>query len=439
MFDALVGTLELDQGKFGGRLLAEADVANTQDEAMLERMSLRLPTADLRTQAKRQLVRRRIERSSMPEVKAHAAKVEAAVMEKGRWIQPMSSLRLQSSVETMTLPLTVMVRQHVSVQSVTLHEPGQGADELIPPIDLRPSLYFSVGWSAPLGLCKPSSAMAVEPCIDPLELKTADATLNFDDQGLVRIPEQLPMAVAMELARRGNTWAFPVQWNGQVVATFEIPVEFETPDPVIFQGEVGEHGPAVNVDVQSVPSALLFSAVSETGVRQSAIYPRGTAEFFEVVSVGGQGFTGADGRNGFDGSDGSNGSAASCPSTPGQPGANGQDGSQGGQGGSGGPGGDGGPVTVELWCGGSCPADEVLVQRLVRSQGGAGGFGGSGGRGGEGGNGGAGGSGTSCSSDGTSNRLPGGAQGSEGRDGSSGNTGDRGYDGRNGPVYLKVK
>ncbi len=440
VFDTLLATLELDHGQLAGAQLTVADINNTQDQALLMRMAARLPDVALRTAARRNLIKLRIGNSQTAEVRARAAEVEAAVMETGRWAQPVARLQLARPGLPLALPFTALVRQDVERQVVTLLIPGERVAQLLPVVDLKPSLAFSVvGWGRTLALCQAPSALWVEPCIDAREVEVANPIVSFDAEGVVRLPERLSMTQAMELARGDQGLVLPVRLGGKLVTSLQVPLRFEVPGAIRFESGVGEHGPAVNVAVQPVASALLFSAVSETGLRRMAVLPRGVSSSFEVTSHGGRGATGRTGASGYDGTTGHNGMSASCPSIQGQSGGQGGEGGRGGEGGPGGHGGDGGFVSVVVQCGGSCPADEAFVRRLIFSRAGEGGEGGAGGRGGRGGNGGSGGSGTSCSVNGHSTYVSGGSSGSRGPDGPQGPNGPDGSEGRAGPVRVQVQ
>ena len=439
VFDALVATLELDHGQLAGKTLTEADITNTVDEAMLTRMAARLPSEDLKSAARHRLIKLRIDGSEFTEVKQRAAEVEAAVFSTGRWVQPAGALRLQRPELPLALPFEAMVRQDVERQLVFLEAPGRGAEKLVPVLDLKPSLRFSVGFSHPLSVCSPPASLCVDPCIDARDLEVANPLVKLDGEGLLRLPAQLPMSDAMELARADEGLVLPVRLVGHLVTSMQVPLRFEVPGSIIYEASEGQTGPAVNVVVQPVASALLFSTVSEHGTRRDAILPRGVPSSFEVLSLGGRGFSGEDGRTGSEGSRGYNGRAAICPSTPAEAGGQGGEGRRGGDGGPGGRGGDGGFVNVTLRCGAACPAEEQLVRTIAHSAGGAGGSGGDGGHGGRGGEGGDGGSGTSCTVNGQTENLPSGSSGSRGDDGPRGRTGPSGSDGRDGPVQVRVE
>jgi hypothetical protein len=435
LVDTFISTLELEQGRLRGKVLTAADIENEQDDGLLARMTSRLPDEALRQNAKRRLIRLRIERSPTREVKERADEVERAVLATGRWAQPAKSLQLERPEAPLPLPFSVVAAQDVETQVVGLSARASNGDEVASRLELASVLRFPVGWSRPLVLCEPAERLSVEPCLDPLEVEVANPMVRFDAQGVLRLPESITMERAFELAHEDVGIVLPVRLSGRLVTSLQIPLSFLAPEPIRFVADQAEIGPAVNVVVQLAPSALLFSTVSQTGARKLAVLPRGTTTAFEVASIGGVGLTGRDGRQGRDGRRGYDGMNAACPSTPAQDGGRGSDGQRGGDGWPGGPGGDGGLVRVQLQCGGRCPAEEAFVRSIVFSRGGAGGPGGDGGRGGKGGDGGRGGSSASCSG----SFLSSGSSGFSGHDGPRGADGERGPDGRPGLVELVVE
>lgn len=440
IFAALLITLELDHGQVDGHALTQADITNTQDEALLTRMGDRLPDESLRTAARHRLVQLRIARSETPEVKARAAEVEEAVVRTGRWAQPLSSLKLVKPELPVSLPFTGWLRQDVEAQMVTMLAPGDDDLQVAPTLDLKPTLRFSVGWSRPLALCESPSLMVVEPCIDAADVEVSNELVRLEPDGVLRLPERLPIKSAFELARANEGLVLPVRLHGQLVTSLQVPLRFLEPHSYFFEGSRGEPGPAVNIAVVPTESALLFEAVSQASTRRLVIYPREGRGTFSIGSEGGRGLDGYRGQDGYDGARGYDGVSASCATMqPGQPGGRGGDGGHGGNGGPGGPGGEGGQVSVEVLCGGRCPAEVALVQALVRSKGGRGGDGGSGGRGGSGGSGGNGGSSTSCTSNGQSAVLAGGSSGSSGSRGTDGSSGTSGTDGPDGVVQVNAR
>lgn len=437
VFDALLTTLELDHGLFNGRPLSRADIDATQDDGLLLRMVARLPDAQLREAATRRLVRLRIEKSDWPEVRARADEVEAAVVSTGRWAQSVKSLVLERPELPMPLPLQVLVRQRLTLQVAQLVSPGPQHDEVTPTLDLKPHLRFPVRFSRPLSLCAPKEALRVEPCVDVRDVEL-NGLVTVDDEGVARLPEQLSMQQAFELARSGEGLVVAVRLGGRLVTSLAVPLRFMPPSSSYFSGAEGEPGPAVNIVATTAGELLLLEGVSETGERRFVVLPRDTATGFEFGSRGGDGRPGVDGSSGVDGSHGVNGASAVCPAAPATAGGSGTNGGAGGNGGDGGPAGDGGPVYAELRCAGPCSNDEVaLVRRVVVSRGGTGGRAGNGGRGGRGGDAGRGGSGASCSTATGTVTLPNAQDGYRGSDGPDGVDGQPGRDGSDGIVTLK--
>ncbi|MFT3712152.1 MAG: hypothetical protein QM817_31295 [Archangium sp.] len=441
VFYALMTTLELDHGQYGGQPLTTELINTAQDDLVLTRMASRVPSASLREDAKRRLVRLRIERSDWPEVKARADEVEKALMATGRWAQPVKSLALERPELPMPLPFNVKIRQNTYKQVAALVAPGPEHDEVMPAFDLKPHLRFAVKYSKPLALCEAAEAMRVEPCIDAREVEFAGA-MRVDGEGVARLPDSMPMQQVFELARSGEGLLVAVRLSGKLVTSLSVPVQFLEPSASYFSGSTGQVGPAVNVMATSAGDYLLLEGVSQSAERRFVVVPKMTSRAFEFGSRGGDGQNGTDGYRGSDGSRGVSGSSATCPSSPATSGGSGGNGSSGGNGTDGGPAGDGGPVQVELRCPGPCPQqDTELVRRIIVSRGGTGGRGGDGGRGGRGGDGGRGGSGTTCTTgSGTSavtTTLPSASDGYRGNDGSNGWDGSNGRNGNDGPVTYR--
>ncbi|MBL8915849.1 MAG: hypothetical protein JNM17_34440 [Archangium sp.] len=451
VFDALLTTLELDHGELGGKPVTAEDIAVAQDDLLLMRMTQRLPNEALRETAKRRLVRLRIERSDWPEVRARADEVERALMTTGRWAQSVKKLELERPELPMPLPVQLVVHQQLTRQVAQLWAGGFSAatpsardgaqrEEVVPTLDLRPQLRFPVKFSRPLMLCSAPEAMRVDPCVDVRELEFS-GLVSIDDEGVGRLPEQLPMKQVFELARSAEGMVVAVRMNGKLVTSLTVPLRFMPPSSSYFSGDTGGPGPAVNIVAQSAGDFLLFEGVSETSERRYVVYPRDTTVGFEFGSRGGDGYRGNDGTDGRDGTNGVNGMNASCPNFPATVGGAGGNGTNGGNGTDGGDGGNGGPVSAELRCAGPCPPEDVaLVRRIVVSRGGSGGRGGTGGRAGDGGRGGRGGSGTTCtnSTGGTASTTLNAAQdGFRGSDGSRGLDGNDGRDGHDGHVTFR--
>ncbi len=428
---ALKEVLELDEGRLSGAPLTPDRTLTLDDEVLLRRVINRAFDEAVRVAARRRIIRLHLASSPVPEVKNRAAAVEAAVMQSGRWVQPLASLPPAIMKDPLTLPTALRASQNVSTQLVRL---TVGDDEA-PRIDLTADLRFSVGFSQPLGLCRPPQLLDVTPCIDAREVQLGTGFAKLTGDGALEFPETLAMVDLVELVRAGLGLVVPIELAGRRVQVLQVPITVLQPGAFFFEGAA--KGPAVNVVVVPVTQGLLVDAVDEQGSRRQVVVPRAPTAF-ELGSRGGRGTPGTSGSPGANGSRGSNGMTASCPSSSGTNGGAGTNGGRGGDGGRGGPGGAGGPVKVSIECGKDCE-DEALVRAFIRSRGGLGGPGGQGGPGGRGGDGGSGGSGTSCYSNGRTTSLSGGSNGARGSDGARGSNGAPGPPGLDGPVQVLAR
>ena len=436
LVDSLRTLVELEDGRLKGQPLTEALVLQLDDEALLRRIDARAPDEAVRLAARRRVVRLHIAQSTVREVKARAAEVEAAVLAHGRWAQPVASLAPPVPQPPLTTPVEVRFAQQIAAQVVDAFI-AKGDSRRAPNIDLRPLLRFHVGWSEPLPLCDAPTALSVTPCVDPAEVRLGTDFATLDAAGVLHVEPKWAMTDAIELTRAGLGIVVPVQLGERLSQVVQVPLAAQVPTSFCFEGQPTDRGPLVNVVVVPVTQGLLVEAAEEQGRRVQFVLPRGSVGF-EFGSCGGRGLTGSAGAQGASGGTGTNGMSASCPSMPGGNGGPGGNGLPGGAGGAGGPGGDGGAVRVELVCGTSCE-DEALVRAVFRSHGGAGGDGGPGGQGGRGGAGGSGGSGTSCYQNGQSTYLSGGSAGLRGSDGASGAQGPRGKPGQDGTVRVLLR
>jgi hypothetical protein len=430
--DDLARTLELDEGLLEGTPLTEERVGTLEDEALLRDIEARCSTIELRRAARRRVVRLHIASSTMREVTARAAEVEAAVVATGRWRQPVASLPPAVAQPPLTLRTPVRASQDLEAQVTRLSLDGQA-----PRIDLRPLVRFGVGWSEPLPLCAPAEALDVTPCVDAAEVQLGSGFAALGADGTLAITEQLAMVDLLAITRAGLGLVVPLVLGGRQVQVLQVPLTILEPASSFFEGATSTRGPAVNVVVVPATQGLLVEAVAEEGTRRRFVLPRG-ARAFEFGSRGGTGTPGRAGAPGFNGARGSNGMSASCPGSSGGSGGRGGNGGPGGIGGPGGRGGDGGAVTVELLCGAACE-DEALVRAVFQSRGGLGGPGGPGGPGGLGGSGGSGGSGASCYANGRTTYVSGGSTGPNGSNGPSGAPGPRGAPGLDGPVQVVIR
>jgi hypothetical protein len=444
--ESLVTTADLEQGRWGGRVVDRALIDGLSDEMLAHRFSLRLPSPELREQARRRVIRIKIGYSQFPEVHEHAAAVEEIVLKLGAYrISLTEHPPVRGWLDKRRVPMRgVLVRQHVWNQTATLlgYTGDRPGVSVLPELSLRDALMVQVrGISLPITLCRPPERLDPTPCIAPADVKLENAAAYLDAGGSFHFVDQLTMREAVALAQEESGLVLPVTVGGRPLLSFEWALYYERPENLVFPGgSAGERGPDISVGVDHRERDRFFFTVWAPGRSYLAVVEaRDIASFF-VVSQGAAGFTGHAGTAGTNGTSGSSGTSASCPSTPGGNGGNGGDGGDGGPGGTGGRGGDGGDVRVELACADeTCSDAKETLGRIVLSEAGAGGAGGRGGAGGTGGSAGSAGSGTSCTdSNGNSVSVPGGSPGQRGRDGNRGSDGSAGSPGRPGHVRFGV-
>jgi len=444
----LLGVVELERGRYGGRPVDRAkidDLAARGEQSLLRRFADRLPTQELRDQARRWLLRMAIAASPFEEVRAQARTVEERVMREGVNRIPLAQLpAVHATLETNKLPVVrVLVRQDVLRQTTALFAVGDsGALSVVPALSFVGVLWVEVeGLSRPVTICGSPRAFDPTPCIDPGEVTIDNPFAIAGRDGTFHVRDRAGEAETMAATKLKRWLALPIEVGGRRLASFGWPVRFERPADLVFSPAAGR-GPDLKVMISRLDSALLAFTVSDGELTYRAIVDDSDLPGFHVIS---RGAPGGPGRSGFDGSDGSSGldgSDASCPATSGSDGSRGGDGGDGDDGGAGSDGGDGGDIQVDLHCGAQAcgPVMVDLLRRAMVSRGGAGGAGGAGGRGGRGGRGGMGGRGTTCidPATGESRSFSGGSDGTNGRDGSPGAAGRAGASGRPGQVRLRA-
>jgi len=440
-------TIDLERGLWNGSPLTVATLdalEKDKDETLLRRIALRVPDENLEREARRRIVHLHIAASPSPDVKLHAADVEAAVMATGRnAVDPAKHATTAAWLDEQRVHVRgVLVRQDVWKQTATLlaYEGDKPGSSVIPSLDLRGALYARVdGLKDAITLCAPPATLDVAPCLLPSEVKPKVPIVYVDAEGLLHFVERVTSKDAMRLVYDTPNLPLPFDVGGRPLLTIEWPIVFEQPDALIFQGPTSGRGPDLRVVIERRYSPRIFFEVAAPQGKMVGVVEARDAASFAIASRGGTGTPGSRGMDGANGSAGTSGSPGSCPGSPGGPGGNGTAGGNGTSGGPGGPGGPGGTVAVSVACAtGECGSVVGLVQKLVRSEGGAGGPGGEGGRGGTGGAGGAGGSGASCTdSQGHYTSVSGGASGSQGSNGSPGSRGPDGARGAPGRVDIR--
>jgi hypothetical protein len=443
----VLATIDLEKGMWDGAPLTATTLdalAAKKDEATLRRVALRVPDEALSKEARRRIVRLHIAASPSPDVREHAADVEAAVVATGRYAIDTARHRPTAAWvdESRSRVRGIVVRQDVWNQTATLlaYAGDKPGSQVIPSLDLRGAFYARVdGLKDPVTLCAPPDALDVSPCLLPTELHPTVPIIYVDPEGLLHFVERITSRDAIRLVYDTPNLPLPVEVAGRPLLTLEWPIAFELPDALVFSGPASGRGPDLRVTIERRYSPrILFEVASPSGPLAGVVEAK-DVESFEIATRGGAGTPGARGMDGAPGTAGAAGTPASCPGSPGGMGGNGSPGGNGTSGGPGGPGGPGGDLVVNVACAtGECGAVVGLVQRMVRSEGGPGGPGGAGGNGGQGGAGGPGGSSTSCTdSQGHTTFVSG---GSPGMAGANGSPGARGADGSRGaPGHVAIR
>jgi hypothetical protein len=441
----LLATIDLEQGQWRGKPVDLAlidQLFSANDEKLLHRLADRLPTAELRDQARRRVIRIRIAASQFPEVVQNAAAVEEKVMKMGaNPVSPRANPPLRGSVDPTKVPLRgVLVRQHLIEQTATLlgYSGDRPSVSVLPEVNLRGALQIQLkGISRPVTLCGPPKELDPSPCVVATDVKLNNPVAYLDKDGTFHFAEHVTQRDAINLAQKGDRFLLPVAVAGKTLLSIDWGLHYEKPEDLLFGGAgPGTDGPNLSVVVDHRdPNRFIYNVNNGQRVYLAAVEAE-DAQHFHVITHGERGPTGYTGRHGRPGIPGVSGQSASCPSTPATAGSPGTDGTDGGPGGPGGQGGDGGNIGVQVSCGGvRCDDAMALLHTTIQSIAGAAGFGGPGGRGGMGGSGGRGGSGTSCSDGAGGNySLPAAPSGANGRDGLPGPDGVPGLPGRAGRV-----
>jgi hypothetical protein len=446
----LLATVELGHDRWKGAPVTTGVLDGLQaagDEALLRRFALRLADKTLQVEARRRVIRLHIAASKWPEVTGHAADVEAAVLAAGRYAVDLAAHPpLTGSMDIAVLSMRgVLLRQNVEQQVVSLLA-DQGprdrasAGTLLPELPLRGAVQVALrGISSPVTLCAPPEELDVTPCVLPHDVHVKTPFVDVDDGGRLHFIEHAHAADIFAEVRDRPKVSWPLEVGGRRIFNLDWPATFEKPADVVMAGAAGGLGPNMRVAAEERAERFFFKVDIGKGPLLVAIERPDTASF-SIVTRGAAGRPGTPGAPGTNGAAGSAGSPGSCPGSPGGAGGNGSPGGPGGAGGPGGPGANGGDVLIEVSCAqAECQRLGKILERVVRSEGGAGGPGGPGGRGGQGGAGGSGGSGASCTdSQGHYMSVGGGPSGSSGANGASGPKGPDGPPGLPGKVVLAI-
>ena len=444
---AVIADLELTNGVRNG---ARVDIAildelfRTRDDSTLQQYALRLPDSSLRTEARRRVIRLRVEQSPLAAVRDNAAAVEDTLMRYG--VNPVSVTMhpvRDGAVDTSLSTRRVVVRQDLAHQTTTLVGTVDDQPDLsvLPQLSLRGALRIELeGIDGLVTLCDPPEALNPLPCVSESAVSLDSKIAYLERDGTIRFVDHLSTRDALALAR-GDGVVVPIAVGGKQLATLDLGLRFETPkDLVLTGGGLAANGPDLRVRVEPLAAGRLSYTVARGKREYVAVVEGDHATDFHVITQGTDGTRGRDGAAGQAGMTGTAGMGAICPSSPAGSGGRGGDGGPGEDGGAGGDGGSGGNVTVAVVTLGTPTNDmQSLLRKTVLSQGGAGGSGGTGGSGGRGGDGGPGGAGTTCvDTNGNTTFLSAGSAGFSGSDGRSGFNGIPGSSGRAGRVTIEI-
>ncbi|HEY2368953.1 MAG TPA: hypothetical protein VGH87_21300, partial [Polyangiaceae bacterium] len=424
----LLDAVDLERGMWKGKNVTVA-MLDDEDEPTLRLFVARLPTEELRTEAKRRIVRRHIDASPFPEVRARADDVEERVLIRGSNPVALDKQPAKSgAIDPAKMPMRgVIVRQDLYAQTATLLGTRADGVSVLPDLALKGALSVDVGMSRSVTICAPKKDLDPSPCIAPSDVKIQNP-LAYLDAGVFRFVDRIPEKTAVDLVKLRDRFEMPVEVGGTAVASLAWPFRYERPNGLSLSGRSsGDMGPSLVVKVERRDARFVYD-VTGSGREWFAVVEAYDAAKFVVASVGARGFGGSTGTSGSPGSSGSE-----C--------SNGGDGGPGGPGGDGGQGGNGGDVDVEIKCdAATCGESLAILQRTIGSVGGAGGPGGAGGSGGPGGSGGSSRSPTTHTDENgnTVTDDPGCSAGSSGSNGSDGVPGSDGAPGRAGRVTFHV-
>lgn len=382
----LLDTLELERGSWKGQGVDPAlmdELAEAGNVLTLRRFAERLPTAELRQEAKARIVRIRVALSAFAEVRGEGRALEDVVLERGHNAVSLSRYPvIRAWFDERRLPQRLVLVQQAPWEGRAVllgRTETQRVGSVMPEVPLRRTLRVLLrGISRPVGVCEEPGSLDPSPCIELGDISLPNPLTELDNLGAIHLKEHLTREETIMLAAR-ERFSVPLGIGGKRVATLEWPLHFSLPTDLQFSGDYpAGDGPNVTVAI-SLPLRSRMRVDASAGAEvYTAVVERDDADLFRVGSTGGAGAIGTEGYPGANGYSGSE-----C--------GNGSSGGEGGPGGMGGPGGAGGDVFARFTCredASTCAAWHALLKRVVVSEGGAGGAGGPGGMGGYGGAGG---------------------------------------------------
>src|SRR6185503_19182329 len=161
------------------------DLAASKDEPTLRLFVDRLPTEDLRNEARRRIVRLHIAASTYPEVRANADDVEERVLIRGsNPIDLAKQAPTRGWLDEDHVPMRgVLVRQDLWNQTAKLLGYRNNAPPLsiLPDLQLRHALDVDVaGVSKPVTICAPKKELDPTPCIAPEDVRLGNPVAYLD-------------------------------------------------------------------------------------------------------------------------------------------------------------------------------------------------------------------------------------------------------------------
>lgn len=343
-------------------------LARDKNEHELERIMGSVPDRAIRDEAKRRIIRLRMERSPYPELLNIAQTVEQRVFYHSTFPlsfddYPVINAWFDTNFKA---PRGVLVRQapNDGPPKISLHlfESRDGQRHVESKNTLTGALQIAVqGVSRPVTLC-PSvntpDTLDPTPCVSPKDVVVENPLAKLNSDGTLSLAERISEVQFRQILRSRDGLVIPISIGEKRLKPLSWRVYIESPENVVFTEErTGLAGPRLWVFIDHRdPSRFLITVMSEGRTRR-IVLDLAEAAGFQLISRGAVGMRGLPGERG-----------SACGESP-------------GRGGNGFKGGNGGKITVQVACNtdASCFHTIFLAQNMIRSLGGSGGEGGVGG------------------------------------------------------------
>ena len=254
----VIATVDVEHGSWHGRpvdLPLLDTLAAAGNEMTLTRFAERLPTPDLREQAKRRIVRVHVALSAFDEVRASPAAVEEAVIRNGHNPVVLADHSLVRAWfdESQATIRAVLVRQRVWQRSATLLGYAQQRPTLsvLPELSFRGSLWAELqSISHPVTLCTSKRALDPTPCIAVASISLDNPFTYLDKGGLFHFRDNVAEQEVVPLAAR-DAFTLPVALDGQPAVSLQWGLSYERPEDLDLSGSgAGSRGPDLQVRVE---------------------------------------------------------------------------------------------------------------------------------------------------------------------------------------------